>query len=579
VSAAPATPFSYRWRILFVTALLTGLFGMLIFRLVQLQVGASQYGNDFLKRQGDLRAVRSAEIPAYRGLITDRRGAPLAVSTPVVTLWANPQQLIGSGKESQLAQLLNLPVDSFLAKLERYRKKQFMYLSRHQTPTVARTVLSSGIPGIYGQREYRRFYPAGEVVSQLVGTTNIDGEGASGLEMRFDESLQGAPGKKRFIKDLHGDAIRDIGVVREAADGESLQLSIDLRLQHAQHRELHRAMKETGAAAASAVTLDARTGEILAMTNLPSFNPNKRGQLNLAAMRNRVVTDVYEPGSTVKPLTLVAALESGEFDIDTVIDTSPGRIKVGGKVLPDPRNYGAITVSRIIEKSSQVGVTKMAQTIGHESIIDVFQRLGLGQVTGAEFPGERSGRLPDHDFWSEIDQVTPAFGYGLLVTPLQLAHAYSVFANEGRLVPLTLLATDDTHSSGQQVISSDIASKVITVLHRVTGEEGTAKRASVPGFNVGGKTGTVHKVGSAGYLDDRYVALFAGVSPIESPRYVTVVVIDEPEGDVYGGGAAAAPVYSRITQEVLRIRNAVPDTTQDNANLPLFASTGGGAGA
>jgi cell division protein FtsI (penicillin-binding protein 3) len=440
-------------------------------------------------------------------------------------------------------------------------------------------VLSSGIPGIYGEREYRRFYPAGEVVSQLVGTTNIDGEGASGLELLFDESLQGAPGKKRFIKDLHGDAIRDIGVVREAADGESLQLSIDLRLQHAQHRELLRAMKETGAAAVSAVTLDARTGEILAMTNLPSFNPNKRGELNLAAMRNRVVTDVYEPGSTVKPLTLVAALESGEFDIDTVIDTSPGRIKVGGKVLPDPRNYGAITVSRVIEKSSQVGVTKMAQTIGHESIIDVFQRLGLGQVTGAEFPGERSGRLPDHDFWSEIDQVTPAFGYGLLVTPLQLAHAYSVFANEGRLVPLTLLATSDAHSSGRQVISPDIASKVITVLHRVTGEEGTAKRASVPGFNVGGKTGTVHKVGSAGYLDDRYVALFAGVSPIESPRYVTVVVIDEPEGDIYGGGAAAAPVYSRITQEVLRIRNAVPGTTQDEANLSLFVSTGGGAGA
>jgi cell division protein FtsI (penicillin-binding protein 3) len=572
-------PFSYRWRILLVAALLTGLFGMLVFRLVQLQVGASQYGNDFLKRQGDLRAVRSAEIPAYRGLITDRRGAPLAVSTPVVTLWANPQQLIGSGKESQLAQLLNLPVESFLAKLKRYRKKQFMYLSRHQTPTVARAVLSSGIPGIYGEREYRRFYPAGEVVSQLVGTTNIDGEGASGLELLFDESLQGAPGKKRFIKDLHGDAIRDIGVVREAADGESLQLSIDLRLQHAQHRELLRAMKETGAAAVSAVTLDARTGEILAMTNLPSFNPNKRGELNLAAMRNRVVTDVYEPGSTVKPLTLVAALESGEFDIDTVIDTSPGRIKVGGKVLPDPRNYGAITVSRVIEKSSQVGVTKMAQTIGHESIIDVFQRLGLGQVTGAEFPGERSGRLPDHDFWSEIDQVTPAFGYGLLVTPLQLAHAYSVFANEGRLVPLTLLATSDAHSSGRQVISPDIASKVITVLHRVTGEEGTAKRASVPGFNVGGKTGTVHKVGSAGYLDDRYVALFAGVSPIESPRYVTVVVIDEPEGDIYGGGAAAAPVYSRITQEVLRIRNAVPGTTQDEANLSLFVSTGGGAGA
>ena len=574
MSVSTAKHAAYRLRVLFVAAVLAGLFGMLVFRLVQLQVGASQYGADFLKRQGDLRAVRSAEIPAYRGLITDRRGSPLAVSTPVVTLWANPQQLIGSGKEAELARLLNLSVDGFTAKLNRYRNKQFMYLARHQTPSVARIVLSSGIPGIYGKREYRRFYPAGEVVSQLVGTTNIDGAGASGIEMKFDDSLHGVPGKKRFIKDLHGEAIRDIGVVSEAADGESLQLSIDLRLQHVQHRELLRAMKETGAAAASAVTVDAHTGEILAMTNLPSFNPNRRGQLNLAAMRNRVVTDVYEPGSTVKPLTLVAALESGEFDIDTIIDTSPGRIKVGDKVLPDPRNYGAITVSRVIEKSSQVGVTKMAQAVGHENIIDVFQRFGLGSETGTEFPGERSGRLPDHDFWSAIDQVTPAFGYGLLVTPLQLAHAYSAFANGGRLVPLTLLATDETPVEGRQVVSPEIARKVITVLHRVTGDEGTATRASVPGFSVGGKTGTVHKVGNAGYLDDRYVALFAGVSPIDSPRYVTVVVIDEPEGDVYGGGAAAAPVYSRITQEVLRIRNAVPDAATD-ADVLLMASAGG----
>ena len=573
MSASRAKHADYRSRVLFVAAVIAGLFGMLVFRLVQLQVGGSQYGADFLKRQGDLRAVRSAEIPAYRGLITDRRGSPLAVSTPVITLWANPQQLLGSGKEAELARLLNQSEAGFSAKLNRYRNKQFMYLARHQTPTVARAVLSSGIPGIYGKREYRRFYPAGEVVSQLVGTTNIDGAGASGVEMRFDESLQGVPGKKRFIKDLHGEAIRDIGVVSEASDGESLRLSIDLRLQYVQHRELLRAMKETGAAAASAVTVDAHTGEILAMTNLPSFNPNRRGQLNLAAMRNRVVTDVYEPGSTVKPLTLVAALETGEFDIDTIIDTSPGRIKVGDKVLPDPRNYGAISVSRVIEKSSQVGVTKMAQAVGHENIIDVFQRFGLGQSTGAEFPGERSGKLPDHDFWSAIDQVTPAFGYGLLVTPLQLAHAYSAFANDGRLVPLTLLAVDEAPSEGRQVVTPEIARKVVTVLHRVTGVEGTAKRASVPGFSVGGKTGTVHKVGNAGYLDDRYVALFAGVSPIESPRYVTVVVVDEPEGDVYGGGAAAAPIYSRITQEVLRIRNAVPDAAE-KADVLMMASAG-----
>ena len=571
----------FQWRIVVVAAILTGLFGMLILRLVQLQVGVSQYGNDFLQRQGDLRAVRSAEIPAYRGLITDRRGSPLAVSTPVVTLWANPQQLLGSGRENELAELMNLSVADFARRLERYRKKQFMYLARHQTPHTARAVLAADIPGVYGQREYKRFYPAGEVVSQLVGTTDIDGAGATGLELVFEDKLQGRPGKKRFIKALHGESIRDIGVVDEAADGAELQLSLDLRLQHVQHRELLRAMNETGAAAASAVTVDARTGEILAMTNLPSFNPNRRGQLDLATMRNRVVTDVFEPGSTVKPLTLVAALESGEFDIETLINTSPGRIKVGDKVLPDPVNYGEISVSRVIEKSSQVGVTKIAQALGHEPILDVFARFGLGQSTGAEFPGERSGRLPDHDFWSAIDRVTPAFGYGLLVTPMQLAQAYAVFANKGKLVPFTFIAQGEAsggsrqHAS-RQVISPAVAEQVITVLHRVTGPEGTARKATVSGFGVGGKTGTVHKVGSAGYLDDRYVALFVGVAPVSAPRYVTVVVIDEPSGDAYGGGAAAAPVYSRITQEVLRIKNVAPKSAEPESGELILAGSGEG---
>ncbi|MDA9836949.1 penicillin-binding transpeptidase domain-containing protein [Luminiphilus sp.] len=564
----------YRWRIALTAAVLAGLFGMLVVRLVQLQVGASQYGAHFLQRQGDLRTVRSAEIPAYRGLITDRRGAPLAISTPVVTLWTNPQELRGSGRESELAALMNLAPKSFEARLNRYRNKQFMYLARHQTPQVASAVMEAGLPGVYGKREYRRFYPAGEVVSQLVGTTNIDGAGATGVELLFDASLQGRTGKKQFIKALHGESIRDIGVVEEAADGQSLQLSIDLRLQHVQHRELLTALGETGAAAASAVTIDAQTGEVLAMTNLPSFNPNRRGQLDLATMRNRVATDVFEPGSTVKPLTLVAALESGDFDIDTLVDTSPGRITVGGKVLPDPRNYGEITLSRVIEKSSQVGVTKIAQAIGHERIIDVFQRFGLGQLTGAEFPGERSGRLPDHDFWSAIDRVTPAFGYGLLVTPLQLAHAYAILANQGRMVPLTLLASEGQGAAGRQIISPEIAEEVVTVLHRVTGREGTAQRASVAGFNVGGKTGTIHKVGATGYLDDRYVALFVGVAPIEAPRYVTVVVIDEPKGDAYGGGAAAAPVYSRITQEVLRIQSAVPTDSDKQSPVKTVAMAG-----
>ena len=473
------------WRILLVAAVLVGLFGMLVLRLVQLQVGASQHGAEFLKRQGDLRAVRAAEIPAFRGQITDRRGTPLAVSTPVVTLWLNPQEFQDPNAVLRLALALDINVQDLQSRLHRYRNKQFMYLARHLTPERARTVLQLGLKGVYGDREYRRFYPAGEVVSQLVGTTDVDGAGVSGVELAFDELLQGEVGRKKFIKDLHGDVIRDIGVVKAAQAGESLALSIDLRLQHIQHRELLRAVNETGAKSGSAITLDAHSGEVLAITTVPSFNPNRRGNVDLGAMRNRVVTDVFEPGSIVKPLTLVAALESGEYSVDSVIDTSPGRIRVGDKVLPDPRNYGELSVSQVIEKSSQVGVTKMAQHIGYEPILEVFQRFGLGRVTGAEFPGERSGRLPDHDFWSDIDQVTPAFGYGLLATPLQMAHAYSIFANDGRLSPLTIIATPSNNASSRRIIESDLADRVVEVLHRTTGMGGTAFRAAVPGYRVG----------------------------------------------------------------------------------------------
>lgn len=549
---------SHGWRILLVTAVLVGLFGMLVLRLVQLQVGASQHGADFLQRQGELRAVRAAEIPAFRGQITDRRGTPLAVSTPVVTLWINPQEFNSADAVARVALALDMDLQNLQSRLHRYRNKQFMYLARHLTPERARAVLQQDIKGVYGDREYRRFYPAGEVVSQLVGTTDVDGAGVSGVELAFDETLRGEVGRKQFIKDLHGDVIRDIGVVKAAQAGQNLALSIDLRLQHVQHRELLRAINETGAKAGSAITLDAHSGEVLAVTTVPSFNPNRRGSIDLAAMRNRVVTDVFEPGSIVKPLTLVAALESGEYTVDSLIDTSPGRIRVGDKVLPDPRNYGELSVSQVIEKSSQVGVTKMAQRIGHESILDVFERFGLGRVTGAEFPGERRGSLPDHEYWSDIDRVTPAFGYGLLATPLQIAHAYSVFANRGDLSPLTIIAASSDRMRAQRVIAPELADQVVGVLHRTTGIGGTAFRAAVPGYEVGGKTGTVHKVGAAGYLDDRYVALFAGIAPVEAPRYVTVVVIDEPGGDVYGGGSAAAPVYSRITQEVLRLQHAVP---------------------
>ena len=394
------------WRILLVAAVLVGLFGMLVLRLVQLQVGASQHGAEFLKRQGDLRAVRAAEIPAFRGQITDRRGTPLAVSTPVVTLWLNPQEFQDPNAVLRLALALDINVQDLQSRLHRYRNKQFMYLARHLTPERARTVLQLGLKGVYGDREYRRFYPAGEVVSQLVGTTDVDGAGVSGVELAFDELLQG-DGRKKFIKDLHGDVIRDIGVVKAASGWRSLALSIDLRLQHIQHRELLRAVNETGAKSGSAITFEMLIrGRCWLSLLCPRLT--QIGEETLTWVRCVIASlpMFLSTAQLSKPLTLVAALESGEYSVDSVIDTSPGRIRVGDKVLPDPRNYGELSVSQVIEKSSQVGVLTMAQHIGYEPILEVFQRFGLGRLTGAEFPGERAGRLPDHDFWSDIDQVT-----------------------------------------------------------------------------------------------------------------------------------------------------------------------------
>jgi cell division protein FtsI (penicillin-binding protein 3) len=563
-----------RWRFIVICVALSALAATLVGRLILLQITDGGQGAVFLREQGALRTVRTAEIPVYRGLIEDRNGTPLAVSSPVVSLWANPQQLKDSPRLNDLATLLSLDASALQDKLNFYGDKQFMYLARHQTPDFARRVLREGFAGVRGEREYRRYYPAGEVAAQVLGLTNVDGHGIAGVELAFEEWLRGVPGKKRFIKDLHGEAVRDFGLIEEPRPGKALALSLDLRLQYAQHRELQRAMRETGAAAGSAVTLDVWTGEVLAVSNYPVFNPNSREALDFSSARNRALTDAYEPGSTIKTLTLVAALESRQFHIDSLVDTAPGRIRVGAKVLHDPRNYGEISVSKIIEKSSQVGVTKMAQAVGHEAILDVLYRFGLGESTGTGFPGERAGRLPAPAHWSEIEKVTLAFGYGLTATPIQLARAYAVLANGGVRRPLTLLKQDlDDLPPGKQVIDADIAAAVLEVLDRVTGPGGTATLARVPGFSVGGKTGTVHKVGEGGYLDDQYVALFVGIAPISAPRYVTAILIDQPRGDHYGGGLAAAPVYSRITEEVLRIRNAQPEQTEMGA---LLATSGGG---
>jgi cell division protein FtsI (penicillin-binding protein 3) len=546
------------WRLYVVAAVLLSMAVLLIGRVLSLQILDTERGYAFLQDQGEMRSLRTAEIPAYRGVITDRHGEPLAVSTPVVSIWANPQRLAGSERLPELADALGMPLATLEDKLGRYADKQFVYLQRHRVPHEAREILARRFPGVYGEREYRRFYPAGEVAAQLVGFTNVDDEGIAGLELAYNEHLKGVPGKKRYIKDLKGNMVRDIGVVQPARPGKPLRLSIDLRLQHLQHRELRRAVTAAGATSGSVVTLDARTGEILAMVNYPVYNPNSRKSVKADNMRNRAMTDTYEPGSTMKSLTLVAALESGKYTTDTMIDTSPGWIRVGPKTYPDPRNYGEISLSRVIEKSSQVGVTKLAVDLGHEPIWQVFSRFGIGQPIGTGFPGESSGVLPNRPRWYSTERISLAFGYGITATPVQLARAYSVFANDGVMQPVSLLALDGDRPAGARVIEPDIAAQVLTVLQRVTGEHGTARKARVPGYAVGGKTGTVHKVGPQGYIDDAYIALFAGVAPVEDPRVVTVVVINEPQGEAYGGGAAAAPVFSAVTRGALRLLGVTP---------------------
>jgi cell division protein FtsI (penicillin-binding protein 3) len=555
------------WRGHLIATLIALLFGLLVWRVLSLQVLETDRGYSFLQDQGEARYVRTAGIPAYRGIISDRRGEPLAVSTPVVSVWGNPRKLIGSARLPELSAALDMDLKQMEKRLGRYAEKEFMYLRRHMTPAAARAVTRLNIPGIGGKREYQRYYPAGEVAAHLVGFTNVDDEGIEGIELAYDEWLQGRSGRKQVIKDLHGEVVRDIGELEAAVSGKDLSLSIDLRLQYLAARELRRAIAQSNAAAGTVVTLDSRTGEVLALVNHPSYNPNDRSSISLSQTRNRALTDVFEPGSTVKPLTLVAALESGAYTPDTLIDTSPGRIRVGSKVLLDPVNYGEISVARVVAKSSQVGIVKMAMQLDEQAVWKTFNRFGLGENPGTGFPGESAGVLPYREKWRPIERVTLAYGYGLAVSPLQLARAYAVVASGGKLLQPSLLRQDAGNIDAPQAIDPVVARQVLRVLHGVTSEEGTAQRAQVEGYSVAGKTGTAHKVVGKGYADDSYLAFFAGIAPASDPRLVTIVLIDEPRGDRYYGGEVAAPVFSRITAGALRLLNVVPDqVTGDDAS-------------
>jgi cell division protein FtsI (penicillin-binding protein 3) len=550
------------WRLHLVAIVIAILFSMLVWRIVSLQVLDTDRGYAFLQDQGEARYVRTAEIPAYRGIISDRRGEPLAVSTPVISLWADPGKVTASGRVDELAEAMAVTPLKLQQRLARYAGKEFIYLRRHMTPVDARRILRLKIEGVGGRREYQRYYPAGEVAAHLVGFTNVDEQGIEGIELAYDGWLQGTPGSKQVIKDLHGDVVRDIGELRAANPGRDLQLSIDLRLQYLAHRELQRAVTLSGANSGTVVTLDSRTGEVLAMVNHPTYNPNARRQLEAGQTRNRALTDVFEPGSTMKPLTLVAALESGRFSPDTMIDTSPGWIKIGSKILPDPVNHGVISVAQVVAKSSQVGIVKIAMQLDEQSLWATFNRFGLGAHPGTGFPGESAGVLPYRDKWRPIEQATLAYGYGLAVSPLQLARAYAVIASGGKLLTPSLLRLTEDSPLPEQVLEPRIARQVLAVLRGATREGGTAHRARVDGYSVAGKTGTAHKASRNGYSDDRYLAFFAGMAPASNPRLVTIVLLDEPKGDRYFGGEIAAPVFSRITAGALRLLNVVPDQPQ-----------------
>ncbi|MBP0047525.1 penicillin-binding protein 2 [Marinobacterium sp. AK62] len=539
---------------------------LVVFLLVLIVAGItsklfSLYGDDqeFLRSQGDARTLRTMLIPAHRGLITDRNGEPLAVSAPVATVWADPLRtdLQNAGLE-RLARLLDLPPRALMQDLKANHERRFMYLKRQVTPELAEAVEALDIAGIHVDREYKRYYPAGEVTTHLVGFTNVDGEGQEGLELAYNQSLRGEPGRKLVLKDRVGRTIKHIRSLEAADPGEDLQLSIDLRVQYMAYRELKAAVEVHQADSGSAVVLDTRTGEVLALVNQPSYNPNDRASLDTSALRNRALTDLFEPGSTIKPFTVAAAMMSGDYTRESIVDTSPGYIRVAGASIKDHRNYGELDLTGIITKSSNVGVTKLALSMEPDAVRNLLQNVGLGRDTGTGFPGERTGVLPFLQERQRVERATMSYGYGLSTTLLQLAQAYVPLAADGMMRPVTLLKQDQS-PAGKRVMPPGIGPQVLEMMETVIGPRGTGRRAAVDGYRVGGKTGTVHKASAGGYAEDKYVAVFSGVAPISNPRLVIAVMVDNPKGQEYYGGLVAAPVFSRIASGALRLLNVAPD--------------------
>ncbi|MBG09949.1 MAG: cell division protein [Gammaproteobacteria bacterium] len=551
-----------QWRVLLVLSALFLCVLTIAWKLSTLHVLQS----DFLKLEGDKRTIRNIPLVAHRGLITDRNGEPLAVSTPVQSIWVDPSKLVDAPDiKEALAAALELNPELLANSIASHASAKFLYVKRRLAPADAKKVLDLDLSHVGTQQEYQRFYPQGEVTSHLIGFSNIDDIGQEGLELTYNDWLSGTPGKRQIIQDRRGHIIEELHTIQPAEPGQNLSLSIDFQLQNLAYRSLKAEFITRRAKAASVVVLDVSTGEVLAMVNQPSYNPHNKAELtDFSVLRNRAITDVFEPGSTVKPFTIVAALESALFEPETIIETSPGWMMIGPNEVKDIFNYGTLSLSSVITKSSNIGTSKIAFKIGAEPIRDVLQRAGFGEVPGTSFPGERGGVLPSPRRWSPIETATLSYGYGLSASALQLAIAYSVIADSGIRKPVSLLKLSDEELKQlprSQVISSAITTQVKAMLETVVDSSrgGSAVDANIPFYKVAGKTGTAHVVGEYGYEDNLHNSFFVGLVPASDPGIVVVVVINEPRGDEHYGGQVAAPVFSQIAAGAMRILNISPD--------------------
>ena len=564
------------WRLGLVSIAAITLLGTVSWKILDLQV----INNEVLQDQGNRRTVRNDVIVGHRGNIMDRNGQALAISTPVQSLWLNPREIVDNPRAWQaLASALEsieVNTDVLWNRIQDNAEREFLYIKRRLPPAEVQSILDLKIRGVYSQEEYKRFYPLGEVAVHLVGLTNSDDVGQEGLELAYEDWLQGKPGSKQVLKDRRGGIIREVKINAVAEPGNDLVLSIDSRIQYLAYKALKEEVTRRYAKAGTAVVLNVETGEVLAMVNQPSYNPNNRISLDDNEMRNRAIVDLLEPGSTVKPFTITAALESGLFDTNSIIDTNPGYIQVDGSTKKDPVNYKKVDLKKIITKSSQVGAIKLGLAMGEAPMLDVLSRVGFGTAMGTGFPGETSGVLPSFSRWSKSDIATLAYGYGFQVTPLQMAQAYMIYANEGIRKPVSLLKTEGP-VYGERVIDAQIAREVNAMMETVVSTKlgGTGVLAAIPSHQVAGKTGTAwyYNVGG-GYDEENYNSYFAGFVPAHNPKIVAVVSIHEPKGEEYGGGQVAAPVFAKIAAGAMRILNVPPDSAVEDRQVSMSGIIG-----